>query len=232
MIPLLPLKASTVKRTEASLKRPHSSSAIRILLVDDQRLFRQSLKHLLEQDPQIDVVGEAADGQEAVILATELQPQMILLDVELPGLSGPKAARLIHERLPTSKILMLSVHDEDARIQESLSSGAVGYILKDADHREFLRIIKTTMDEQPISSPFLVSAGHKVHSPLSTLTPRERDIVQLLSKAMSNKEMAHALALSPETIKSHLQRIYAKLGVRNRAEAIRFVFELTNDSTS
>ena len=232
MIPLLPLKAFTVKRTEASHKRRQSSAVIRILLVDDQRLFRQSLKHLLEQDPQINVVGEAADGQEAVILATELQPQMILLDVELPGLSGPKAARLIHERLPTSKILMLSVHDEDARIQESLSSGAVGYILKDADHREFLRIIKTTMDEQPISSPFLVSAGHKVHSPLSTLTPRERDIVQLLSKAMSNKEMAHALALSPETIKSHLQRIYAKLGVRNRAEAIRFVFELTNDSTS
>lgn len=200
------------------------SDPIRIVLVDDQRLFRQSLKLLLQQDSQIQVVGEAQDGQEAVVLATETNPDLVLLDVEMPGLPGPKAARLIHERLPDVKILMLSIHDEDQRIQECLSAGASGYILKDADHREFLRIIKKTIEGQPISSPFLVTPEQKKPSPLATLTPREREILRLLSEAMSNKEIAQAMGLSPETVKSHLQRIYAKLGVSTRAEAMRLFY--------
>ncbi|MBI3621149.1 MAG: response regulator transcription factor [Nitrospirae bacterium] len=201
-------------------KRP-----IRILLVDDQRLFRQSLRHLLEEDPEIEVVGDAGDGQEAVVLATELTPDIVLLDVELPGLSGPNAARLIHERLPKIKILMLSVHDEDERIRESLSGGAIGYIIKDADHREFLRIIKRTMEEMPITSPFLVTTLPQAAAPLPNLTAREREILAHLSEAMSNKEIAQAMNLSPETVKSHLQRIYTKLGVGSRSEAIRLFFQ-------
>lgn len=197
---------------------------IHILLVDDQRLFRQSLKLLLEQDPEIQVVGEAADGQEAVVLATEMRPDMILLDVELPGLPGPKAARLIHERLPHTKILMLSAHDEDQRIQESLFAGASGYILKDADHREFLMIIKKTMKGQSITSPFLVAPTPQEPAPLATLTAREREILTHLSGAMSNKEIAEKIGLSPLTVKSHLQRIYEKLGVRTRAEAMRLFY--------
>ncbi|MCI0527264.1 MAG: response regulator transcription factor [Nitrospira sp.] len=199
-------------------------SPIRVLLVDDQRLFRQSLKLLLEQDTEIQVVGEAADGQEAVVLATEMNPDIILLDVELPGLLGPKAARLIHERLPDAKILMLSVHDEDERIQESLSAGAVGYILKDADHREFLRIIKKTIEGQAITSPFLVTPTPQEPTPLATLTAREHEILTHLSGAMSNKEIAEKIGLSPLTVKSHLQRIYEKLGVRTRAEAMRLFY--------
>jgi DNA-binding NarL/FixJ family response regulator len=199
-------------------------SEIRILLVDDQRLFRQSLRLLLEQDPEIRVVAEAADGQEAVVLATEMRPDMILLDVELPGLSGPQAARLIHDRVPDARILMLSVHDDDERIRESLSGGAVGYVLKDADHREFLRIIKTTMLGRPLTSPFLIAPEPAQSSPLAGLTPREREILALLGRAMSNKEIADAMRLSPETIKSHLQRLYAKLGVGSRAEAMRLFY--------
>ncbi len=214
---------------------PSSSEApqtpIRILLVDDQRLFRQSLKHLLEQDPQIQVVGEAADGQEAVVQATELQPDMILLDVELPALSGPQAARLIRERLPRVKILMLSVHDEDERIRDSLSGGADGYIIKDADHREFLRIIKQTMAGESIASPFLISPGQRTPTPLPDLTPRERQILSLLGEAMSNKEIAKTMNLSPETVKSHLQRIYAKLGVGSRTEALRLFFQHTRHTS-
>jgi len=207
-------------------QRPRVTRTIRILLVDDQRLFRQSLKLLLEQDPQLSVVGEAADGQEAVVHATELKPDIILLDVELPGLSGPNAARLIHERVPQAKILMLSVHDEDERIRQSLSSGAVGYVIKDADHREFVRIIKQVMEGEPIESPFLISTARPpVASPLTDLTAREREILTRLSDAMSNKEIAQAMNLSPETVKSHLQRIYGKLGVGSRAEAIRLFFE-------
>ncbi len=199
-------------------------SEIRILLADDQRLFRQSLRLLLEQDPEIRVVAEAADGQEAVVLATELRPDMILLDVELPALSGPQAARLIHARVPDARILMLSVHDDDERIRESLSGGAVGYVLKDADHREFLRIIKTTMLGRPLTSPFVIVPEPRQPSPLAGLTAREREILALLGRAMSNKEIADTMRVSPETIKSHLQRIYAKLEVSSRAEAMRLFY--------
>jgi DNA-binding NarL/FixJ family response regulator len=199
--------------------------------VDDQRLFRQSLRLLLEQDPDIQVVGETPDAVEAVVVATETRPDLILMDVELPGLSGPKAAALIHQRAPHIKILMLSVHDEDAQIRESLSAGAAGYILKDADHREFLRIIKQTIQGQPIMSPFLVTPDSKKPSPLATLTAREREILTCLSRAMSNKEIAEKIGLSPLTVKSHLQRIYEKLGVRTRAEAMRLFYDQFNQST-
>jgi DNA-binding NarL/FixJ family response regulator len=206
------------------MENGRSGGPIRILLVDDQRLFRQSLKLLLEQDPRIEVVGEGQDGQEAVVLATELAPDIVLLDVELPGMTGPKAARLIHERLPETKILMLSVHDDDPQIRESLSAGASGYILKDADHREFIRIIKTMREGEAISSPFLVTPEAQAPSPLDSLTAREREILTHLSGAMGNKEIAEKVGLSPLTVKSHLQRIYAKLGVRTRAEAIRLFY--------
>lgn len=202
-------------------------ATIRILIIDDQRLFRQSLKLLLEQDPEIIVVGETGDGQEGVVLATEMNPDMVLLDVGLPGLSGPQVAQLIHERAPHIKILMLSVHDENERIRESLAAGALGYILKDADYREFLRIIKKIMRNEPITSPFLMSPTSEKQSLMQNLTPKERDVLRLLSEAKSNKEIAQELGLSPETIKSHLQKVYAKLNVSNRAEAIRFFYEHT-----
>lgn len=203
------------------MNKTHQTTRIRILLADDQRLFRQSLRLLLEQDSEIEVVGEAADGQEAVVLATELRPDMVLLDVEMPELEGPRAARLILDRLPDAKILMLSVHDEDERIQQGLATGACGYILKDADHREFLRIIKRTMRGEAITSPFLVTRPPKEPSLLSRLTAREQEILRLLSQAKANKEIAREIGLSPETVKFHLQRIYAKLGVSGRAEAMR-----------
>jgi len=201
-----------------------SIAHIRLLLVDDQRLFRQSLRLLLEQDPEIEVVGEASDGQEAVVQATEVCPDIILLDVEMPNLSGPNAARLIRERLPDIKILMLSVYDEDDRILQSLSAGAVGYVLKDADHREFLRIIKKTMEGKSLASPFLVEPKHKKPPSHEALTVREQEIFKLLGQAMSNREIAQATGLSQETVKTYLQRVYSKLGVNSRAEAIRLLY--------
>lgn len=200
---------------------PKKMNRTRVLLVDDQRLFRQSLKLLLEQDPEIEVTGEAVDGQEAVILATEHRPDLILLDLELPGMRGSDVARMIMERLPETKILMLSVHDEDEHIRECLACGVAGYILKDADHREFLKIIKSTMKGEVISSPFLVTRPPGPASLLQALTPKELDILKILSQAKSNKEIAQELNLSPETIKFHLQKVYAKLGVSTRAEAMR-----------
>lgn len=210
--------------TKSDLKKSLSATFIRILLVDNQRLFRQCLKLLLEQEPEIQVLGEAEGGQEAVIMATEMSPDMILMDVDLSDLPGAKTARLIHERLPGAKILMLSAHDDNEKIAECLASGASGYILKDADYREFLKIIRNMMEEKPMTSPFLITPDQKTPSPLTALTNKEREILKYLSDPMSNKEIAQAMGLSPETIKSHLQRIYTKLGVGSRAEAMRIFY--------
>lgn len=209
--------------------------SIRILIADDQRLFRQSLKYLLEQEEEIEVVGEAADGQDAFTLAQEIHPDIVLMDVDMPKLDGINASRLILEREPNIKILMLSVHDDDERIISAIRSGAVGYILKDADHREFIRIIRGTFRGENIISPFLANRIPKVLSQLEApqrpdkeaevsskiahLTEKERETLTLLSGGKSNKEMAYLMCVSIETIKSHLQTIYKKLGVKGRTEA-------------
>ncbi len=210
---------------------------IKILIADDQRLFRQSLKHLIEQERDIRVIGEASNGQDACTLAHEFTPDIILMDVDMPKLDGIDATRLILDRKPDTKILMLSVHDDDERIISAIRNGAIGYILKDADHKEFIRIIRSACRGEDIISPFLAnrtpkilsrinrSNEEKLHekgnnaSRLSDLTEREAQIVKLLSKGKSNKEIADSMFISIETVKSHLQTIYKKLDVKGRTEA-------------
>jgi len=208
---------------------------IRILIADDQRLFRQSLKYLLEQEGDMKVVGEVGDGQDAFTLAQESHPDIILMDVDMPKLDGVTATRLILERQPSIKVLMLSVHDEDERIIAAIHNGAIGYILKDADHKEFIRIIRGTFREENVVSPFLANRIPKVmsqidgpaphnkdaeaHSKIALLTERERETLGLVSEGKSNKEIADLLCISIETAKSHLQTIYRKLGVKSRTEA-------------
>ena len=210
---------------------------IRILIADDQRLFRQSLKYLIEQEKEIKVVGEAANGQDACTLAQELNPDIVLMDVDMPKLDGIDAARLILERKPKTKILMLSVHDDDERIISAMRNGALGYILKDADHREFVHIIKNTHKGEDIISPFLANRTPKIMarinrtheekmnnkfnhaSKISDLTDREIQIVKLLANGKSNKEIADSMFVAIETVKSHLQTIYKKLEVKGRTEA-------------
>ncbi|MBI5194093.1 MAG: response regulator transcription factor [Nitrospirae bacterium] len=207
--------------------------SIKILIADDQRLFRQSLRYLLEQEDEIKVVGEAANGRDAFSLIDEIHPDIILMDVDMPKLDGINATRLILDREPSIKILMLSVHDDDERIISAIRNGAVGYILKDADHKEFIRIIKGTYKGEDVISPFLANSIPKVmsaieiaiphekvpSSKIAQLTERERETLDLLSEGKSNKEMADKMCLSLETIKSHLQTIYKKLGVKSRTEA-------------
>ncbi len=208
---------------------------IKILIADDQRLFRQSLKYLLEQEEGITVVGEAANGQDAFTLVQEVHPDIILMDVDMPKLDGINATRLILERAPAIKVLMLSVHDDDERIISAIRNGATGYILKDADHKEFIRIIRGTYKGEDVISPFLANRIPKVMSQIesamphekgsgtlskiSHLTERERETLDLLAEGRSNKDIADTMCLSLETIKSHLQTIYKKLGVKSRTEA-------------
>ena len=134
---------------------------ITLMIAEDQRLFRQSLRLLLDSEEDLEVVGEAMDGREAVDLCFTLKPDIVLMDVDMPKLDGITATRLIRGCLPDIKVLMLSVHDEDARIVAAVQAGAAGYVLKDADHKEFLRIIRATSRSEPVVSPFMPDAFAK-----------------------------------------------------------------------
>ncbi len=205
---------------------------ITILIAEDQRLFRQSLRMLLEHERDLVVVGEAMDGRQAFDLAVERKPSIVLMDVDMPRLDGITATRLIRSCVPDSKVLMLSVHDDDARIVAAVQAGACGYILKDADHQEFLRIIRGTFKGEPVRSAFMpdgfarktVALVNKQDESdagrLSLLTDREREILACAAAGRSNKEIADQLCVSLDTVKTHLHHIYQKLKASGRVEAV------------
>lgn len=208
--------------------------ALKILIADDERLFRQSLKKLLEGERDIKVIAEAADGQEAVLKTQEKEPDMALLDVRMPKMDGIKAAKLISTLAPKTKILMLSIHDDDEKIISALRAGAAGYILKDADQKDFIEIIRYTQMGKTHTSPYLAhlaltkSPSH-MHLPEEerkrqfsqrySLTEQELKILHLLVEGLSNEEMSRLVNLSRETIKMHLKGLFRKLQVKNRTEA-------------
>ena len=206
--------------------------SITILIAEDQRLFRQSLRMLLEHERDLVVVGEAMDGRQAFDLAVERKPSIVLMDVDMPRLDGITATRLIRSCAPDSKVLMLSVHDDDARIVAAVQAGACGYILKDADHQEFLRIIRATFRGEPVRSAFMpdgfakkaVALANKQDESgvegLTILTDREREILACAAAGRSNKDIADQLCLSLDTVKTHLHHIYQKLKVSGRVEAV------------
>ena len=198
---------------------------IRVGLVDSQRLFRQSVALMLNQQPDIRVVGEAADGHEAFSLAMEKKPHIMLMDLELPKLSTVNAIRLILGCCPKVKILILSVHHDNPHVSLGLEAGAAGYILKDVDPLELIRIIRHYAQGAPISSAFLtrseVVQPEATSAPdISALTRREGEIVELLARGQRSQEISETLSISVETVKVHIQHIYRKMGVKNRVEMI------------
>jgi DNA-binding NarL/FixJ family response regulator len=220
--------------------------SIRLIVADDQRLFRQSLRIVLDREAGITVVGEAADGQEAYEQTKALRPDIVLMDVEMPKLDGIAAARLLMNVLVGIRILMLSSYSDDERVLQGIKAGAVGYIVKDSAPEEFVKIIRATVAGEDITSPYLANLHPVVLSrlrrgsapgigctslemPELDLSPRQREIIDLLVHGKSNKEMADELDLSSDTIKAHLQHIFRKIGVSSRLEAV--VFFLTGQRT-
>lgn len=205
---------------------------ITILIAEDQRLFRQSLRMLLEHESDIVVVGDAMDGRQAFDLAVAHKPDIVLMDVDMPRLDGITATRLIRSCVPDCRVLMLSVHDDDARIVAAVQAGACGYILKDADHQEFLRIIRATFQNKPVRSAYMPDGfakkavalagqqGELDSGALSLLTDREREILACAAAGRSNKEIADQLCVSLDTVKTHLHHAYQKLKVGGRVEAV------------
>lgn len=200
--------------------------AVRILIVDDHQLAREGLKAVLSDDG-FAVVGEAASGDEAVALVTRLVPDVVLMDVRLgPGIDGLEATRRIAALGLPSRVIMLSLHDLPAYVREALGAGASGYVLKDASIAELRGAVSQVMAGQSVIPLGLINAvmrgGEREPRPaevLSTLTQREREVLDLVAEGLTNKEIARQLAVSPATVKAHVERIIAKLGVADRTQA-------------
>ena len=206
-------------------------SPIRVLLVDDQALIRQGLKTLLELEPDLHIVGDGADGQSAVELVQALRPDVVLMDIRMPGMDGVAATRLIHRQFPTVKVLVLTTFDDDDYVSEALRVGALGYLLKDTPSEELAHAIRAVhkgyaqfgpgifqkvMSHVPTPPPSPVKS---VPSGVNELTKRERQVLALIAQGASNKEIAQELYISEGTVKNHVTNILGRLEVRDRTQA-------------
>lgn len=201
---------------------------IRLLLVDDHPLFRKGMRVLLESVDGFELVGEAETGPEAVKRCLDLLPDVVLMDLQMPGGSGLEATREIVTASPVTRILVVTLFENDDSVFAALRAGARGYLLKDATEEEMIRAIRAVADGQAIFGPAVASrvltyfAGGRTDAPriFPTLTEREREILVLLAQGQRNAAIADALYLSPKTVANHLSNIFSKLQVASRAEAI------------
>jgi len=202
---------------------------IRILLVDDHTVVRKGLRTFLSYDPDLEVVGEAADGVQAVRLARELMPDVVLMDLLMPGMDGIEATAAIRRESPEIEVLALTSVLEDASVVGAVRAGAIGYLLKDTQAEALCRAIKAAADGQvqltPRAAARLMQAISAPQSPES-LTERETEVLRLLAHGQSNKQIAHNLHTTEKTIKTHVSRILSKLGVQSRTQATLYAIRV------
>lgn len=203
----------------------------RVLIADDHPTLREGLRAILDTQPDFEVVGEAATGQDAVDRAAALRPDVVLMDLEMPDLDGVEATRRIRERLPATSVIVFTAFDTDDRIIGAVEAGAQGYLLKGAPRDEIFRAIRVaceggTLLQPAIASKLLrhVATPHRTHPP-DHLSERELEVLGLLVDGLTNKEIALRLVVSERTVKFHVASILAKLGVPNRAAAVRVALE-------
>jgi DNA-binding NarL/FixJ family response regulator len=202
---------------------------VTVLIADDQTLFREGIKDLLEDEKGITVVGEASNGPEAVAMAKKIKPDVILMDIKLPQMDGVSATRIIRKECPSTNVLILSSYEDEAHVTEAIQAGANGYLSKMLPASELVHALKTfttdgVMIPQPIMGKLIQglrqmgSSGYD--SAPDSLTATEIKVMALLGKGQSNKEIAATLDCSVKTVKNHLNSIFQKLGVNNRTEAV------------
>lgn len=209
------------------------SERLRVLLVDDHKLFRSGVKALLARQTDIEVVGEAADGLDGVQQARQLRPDIILLDLHMPGVSGREAVKTLSEELPTTRVLMLTVSEDAEDLLDTLHAGAAGYLLKNIDAEYFVDAIRRAAAGDSVVSPEMTGklvAGlkHKAAAPLpdkDLLSAREREILAALARGASNKELAREFDLAESTVKIHVQNILRKLKLTSRVQAAVYAVE-------
>jgi DNA-binding NarL/FixJ family response regulator len=210
--------------------RSRGTQVLRVLIVDDHALFRRGLQMVLSGEPDIEVIGEAADGAEAVDKATALKPDVVLMDVRMPRRSGIEATEQIREKLPEAKILMLTMSDEEADLYEAIKAGASGYLLKEISIEEVPDAIRSVWSGQSRISPSMASKLLSEFAALSQrgdakgvaakLTDRELEVLKLVAQGLNNKDIADKLFISENTVKNHIRNILDKLHLHSRMEAV------------
>ncbi len=202
---------------------------IRVLIADDHQLFRDGLNALVLSAPDTEVAGEAASGKEAIQLAAETQPDVILMDLQMPDMDGIEATRQIVQASPDIKVLMVTMFEDDQSVFAAMRAGARGYVLKGAKHEEMLRAIRAVSSGEAIFSPSIAArmmdffaAGRRQipDEAFPDLTEREREILNLIARGESNAEIAAALTISIKTVRNHVSNIFSKLQVADRAQAV------------
>lgn len=206
--------------------------SIRVLLVDDHALFREGLGMIIASQPGMTVIGEASDGLEAAVKAVELKPDLILMDIQMPGMDGIEATRRIKREVPSATIVMLTVRDDEEKLFDAIKNGAQGYLLKQMQSKELVDMIRRAMAGEVAIPPRLAGQMLEEFRRLSQLAPqesgdvtalssRELDVLNQVALGKTDKEIAQTLSLSIHTVKTHLRSILTKLQVSGRKEAVR-----------
>jgi two-component system response regulator NreC len=207
---------------------------IRVLLADDHTILRDGIRSLIEDEPDMEVIGEAEDGIAVVKLADSLKPDVILMDLAMPLLNGLEATRQIRKNQPGAKILILTMHENEEYIRQVLAAGAMGYILKDAAARELLGAIRSVHKGEVVLSPaitrlivtdYLRWGDLSAQEPSDGLTDRERQILQLIAEGYTNKQIADILSISIKTVQAHRLNLMKKLDLHDRGELIKYAIQ-------
>ena len=227
----------------ARMSPDHARGLTHLAIVDDHELARESLQHMLADEPDIEVVGEAANGRQALLLCSRLRPDLILMDVRMPEMDGLAATKEVKQRYPETSVLMLTMHENPEYLLEALKAGAAGYVLKDAPQEEIIEAVRRVRNgESPMDSELAArllrrlasegelrrgtGASHGATDAVEPLTPRELEVLELMKLGRTNRQIAADLVISLGTSKNHVEHIIAKLGVSDRTQAVVKALEL------
>lgn len=208
---------------------------VKLLVADDHKIFRQGIKKLLEEEPDLQVVGEASDGREAVKKATELKPDVILMDIAMANLNGLEATKQIKKVLPDVKVIMVTMHKNEEYVLHSFQVGASGFILKEGAVEELVSAIRSIHQNKSVLSPSIsktlidaylrkMETG-KTETPFDLLTDREREVLQLIAEGYTNREVAKALFISVKTVEAHRAHIMQKLNIHEIAKLVKYAIQ-------
>jgi DNA-binding NarL/FixJ family response regulator len=200
---------------------------IRLLIADDHPVVRDGLRAMLATQPDMELVGEAATGAEAVTQARAMRPDVVLMDLQMPGLDGPGAIATLREQAPEIQVLVLTTYGTDADITRAIDAGATGYLLKDAPREQLFSAIRSAARGESVLSPSVATRvlGRMRAPAQEALSPRELEILQAVARGLSNKEIGRQLYVSEATVKTHLLRVFSKLGVDDRTAAVTVALE-------
>ncbi|HKW60280.1 MAG TPA: response regulator transcription factor [Candidatus Dormibacteraeota bacterium] len=206
-----------------------ATKAARVLIADDQTLFRAGLARLLDEDPRVEVIGQAVDGRDAVKLGAKLKPDVILMDLKMPNVDGIEATRQIIEADPAIKVVMLTTFETDSQVIQALKAGASGYVLKDSSAQAIVSSIVAIMSGERVMAGAVANRVLEMLTGTTTpkefydgLTSREIEILKLLANGMANKQIAYRLKISEKTVRNHVSNTYEKLGIYDRSQAVLY----------